>query len=80
MQRDISVCVLPLSCNDRFYFFVKFIISIFSQLKMSSKKRKYLDSYSEMGFTYLTDKGDIKPQCVICSTVLSSQSMKPSKF
>ena len=80
MQRDISVCVLPLSCNDCFYFFVKFIISIFSQLKMSSKRRKYLDSYLEMGFTYVTDKGDIKPQCVICSTVLSSESMKPSKL
>jgi len=40
------------------------------------KKRKYNDSYIRYGFTVLGNK----PQCVVCSEVLSAESMKPSKM
>ena len=40
-------------------------------------KRKFLDDYIKFGFTCLIIKGVEKPQCVICSSVLSAASMKP---
>lgn len=40
------------------------------------KCRKYDNSYLQFGFTELENK----PQCVICSEVLSAESMKPSKM
>lgn len=42
----------------------------------SKKTRLYNDSYLNYGFTSF----DGKPQCVVCSQVLSDESMKPSKL
>ena len=44
------------------------------------KKRKYMDSYIEYGFTVVRNSGIEKPQCVICCDMLSGESMKPSKL
>ena len=44
------------------------------------KKRKFLDEYIKFGFTSLLSNGVEKPQCVLCSVVLSAESMKPSKL
>ena len=46
------------------------------------KTRKYTDSYLKFGFSFKeTDEKIIQfPMCVICSTVLSNESMKPSKL
>ena len=41
------------------------------------KKRKFLDDYIKFVFTCLIIKGVEKPQYVICSSVLSTASMKP---
>ena len=44
------------------------------------KKRKYMDSYIEYGFTVVRNSGIEKAQCVICCDMLSGESMKPSKL
>ena len=43
-------------------------------------KRKYKPEYLNYGFTYLFDKDIVKPQCVICSEVLSNESLKDNKL
>ena len=43
-------------------------------------KRKYKPEYLNYGFTYLVDKGIVKPQCVICNEVLSNESFKDNKL
>uniref|UniRef100_A0A8P4GCM0 SCAN domain-containing protein 3 n=1 Tax=Dicentrarchus labrax TaxID=13489 RepID=A0A8P4GCM0_DICLA len=44
------------------------------------KTRKYTDNYLKFGFTF-KETDDIEfPMCVICFTVLSNESMKPSKL
>jgi len=40
-------------------------------------KRKYHDSYLDIGFVETSDK---KPQCVICGKVLPNSSMLPAKY
>ena len=48
--------------------------------KNAKRVRKYEDKFIEFGFIYVVE-GDIeKPQCVICSVVLSAESMKPNKL
>ncbi|XP_025414925.1 zinc finger BED domain-containing protein 5-like [Sipha flava] len=42
-----------------------------------NKKRKYDDSYLDMGFTEFSDG---RPQCVICNKVLPNSSMFPAKL
>uniref|UniRef100_A0A8C5NEZ3 DUF4371 domain-containing protein n=1 Tax=Gouania willdenowi TaxID=441366 RepID=A0A8C5NEZ3_GOUWI len=44
------------------------------------KTRKYTDNYLKFGFTFKERDGIEFPMCVICSTVLSNESMKPSKL
>lgn len=44
------------------------------------KTRKYSDSYLKFGFTFKDTDGVHFPMCVICSSVLSNESMKPSKL
>ena len=44
------------------------------------KSRKYSDSYLNFGFTFILQNGKKKPQCVICSKVLASESMLPNKL
>lgn len=46
----------------------------------TSKKRGYLESYLDFGFTSIEDNGVIKPQCVLCLKVLAAESLKPSKL
>ena len=46
----------------------------------STKKRCYSEEYLKLGFTCIISGGVEKPQCVICSMVLSSESLKPSKL
>ena len=48
--------------------------------KNAKRVRKYDDKFIKFGFTYVVE-GDIeKPQCIICSVVLSAESMKPNKL
>ena len=49
--------------------------------RSSSKKRCYQDSYIQYGFTFIVDKDGLqKPQCFLCSKVLSNGYLKPSKL
>uniref|UniRef100_A0A672M114 HAT C-terminal dimerisation domain-containing protein n=1 Tax=Sinocyclocheilus grahami TaxID=75366 RepID=A0A672M114_SINGR len=45
---------------------------------MSSKKRKYSDSYIAFGFTWIGDADSPNPQCVVCGEVLANSSLKHS--
>ena len=47
---------------------------------MSSKKRKYDDSYIQFSFTSVVINGMEKPQCVLCNKVISNDSMRPAKL
>ena len=42
------------------------------------KRRKYTEDYVQYGFTVIMKGEVMKPQCVICATILSEHSMKPS--
>jgi len=44
------------------------------------KIMKYDDAYLKFGFTLMKSNGEEKPQCVLCSEVLASTSLKPSKL
>ena len=43
-------------------------------------KRLYKDEYLNLGFTYISQHGIIKLQCVICAKVLSNESFKHNKL
>lgn len=43
-----------------------------------NKKRKYDESYLKFGFTWTGSSDEPTPQCVVCSEILSKNSMKPS--
>jgi len=47
---------------------------------MSSKKRKYDESYMQFGLTSIIVSGEEKPQCVLCNKVLFNDSMRPVKL
>src|SRR4029434_7375726 len=44
------------------------------------KTGKYSNNYLKFGFTYKETDGDELPVCVVCSSVLSNESMKPSNL
>ena len=44
------------------------------------KSRRYDDSYSDFGFTFVLQNGEEKLQCVIWSKVLASESTLPNKL
>lgn len=44
------------------------------------KTMRYDVSYLKFGFTLIKSNGEEKPQCVLCSEVLASTSLKPSKL
>ncbi|XP_068227883.1 protein FAM200C-like [Palaemon carinicauda] len=47
----------------------------------TAKRRRYSESYFNIGFTtVLANDGIEKPQCVLCYTILSAESLKPSKL
>jgi len=43
-----------------------------------TKKRKYDELYLKLGFTWTGSLDEPNPQCVVCSEILSNNSMKPS--
>lgn len=43
-------------------------------------KRKYDDDYIKLGFTSIEINGEIRPQCILCATVLSNDALKPAKL
>ena len=46
-----------------------------------SKKRKWSKDYVQHGFTCFTEKdGTERPQCILCSKVLSNANLKPSRL
>ena len=46
-----------------------------------SKKRKWSEDYVKHGFTCLTEPGGTeRPQCILCSKVLSNAYRKPSRL
>ena len=46
-----------------------------------SQKRKYNEEYIKYGFTVTTDRaGEEVPMCFVCSTLLSTEAIKPSKL
>ena len=44
------------------------------------KKLRYNDSYVQFGFTLTNSGEEEKPQCILCSKVLASSALKPSKL
>src|SRR4029434_4059746 len=54
--------------------------SMNSQQRKREKTRKYSNNYLKFGFTYKETDGGELPVCVVCSSVLSNESMKPSKL
>src|SRR4029434_1111881 len=44
------------------------------------KTRKYSENYLKFAFTYKETDGDKLPVCVVCSSVLSNETMKPLKL
>ena len=43
-------------------------------------KRKYNSDYIKFGFTSIEINKEVRPQCVICATVLSNEALKPTKL
>lgn len=50
------------------------------KLNKMAPKRKYDDSYIKFGFIAIETNHETRPQCVICSTVLSNDALKPAKL
>ena len=44
------------------------------------RKRSYQDQFLNYGFTEIEDNGTMKPQCVVCMKVLTSESFKKSQL
>ena len=44
------------------------------------KSHRYNDSYLDFRFMFIMQNGKEKPQCVICSKVLASESMLPNEL
>lgn len=49
-------------------------------LNKIASKRKYDDSYIKFRFIAIETNRETRPQCVICSTVLSNDALKPAKL
>src|SRR4029434_4458977 len=49
--------------------------------KVKKKKEKHNEEYIKYGFTVTTDRaGEEVPMCFVCSTLLSTEAIKPSKL
>ena len=46
----------------------------------ANRKRTYQDEFLNYGFTQIEDNGTMKPQCVVCMKVLTSESFKKSQL
>ena len=58
----------------------KIFINFFQIYNAFKKIMKYDDEYLKFNFTLTKSNVDEKPQCVLCSEVLASNSLKPSKL
>ena len=45
-----------------------------------TKKRTYNESFLQYGFTFISEKDEHRPLCLICNKVLASESLKPAKL
>ena len=54
--------------------------SMNSQKRKREKTRKYSENYLKFAFTYKETDGEELAVCVVCSSVLSNETMKPSKL
>src|SRR4029434_8228022 len=54
--------------------------SMNSQKCKREKTRKYSENYLKFAFTYKETDGEELAVCVVCSSVLSNKTMKPSKL
>lgn len=46
----------------------------------ANRKRTFQDVFLNYGFTQIEDNGTMKPQCVVCMKVLTSESFKKSQL
>src|SRR4029434_569976 len=51
-----------------------------SQKRKREKTRKYSENYLKFTFTYKETDGEELAVCVVCSSVLSNESMKPAQL
>ena len=49
-------------------------------VQLKRKNRKYCDEYLSCGFICRGSEDEQKPQCVLCSEILSNESMMPAKL
>src|SRR4029434_8221087 len=54
--------------------------SMNSHKRKRVKTRKYSENYLKFAFTYKETDGEELAVCVVCSSVLSNEPMKPSKL
>src|SRR4029434_10037135 len=54
--------------------------SMNSEKRKREKTRKYSENYLKFAFTYKETDGEEIAVCVVCSSVLSNEPMKPSKL
>ncbi|CAJ0945397.1 unnamed protein product, partial [Ranitomeya imitator] len=64
--------LFPCPCRNR--------LMTMNRVEKNIKKRKYTEDFLQYGFTSVISAGIEKPQCVICTEVLSAESMKPNKL
>ena len=85
-QFSLHVLIQCSLFSDKFLILICIYANTFANFsrislsRMSSKKRKYDDSYIQFGFTSVVIDGMEKPQCVLCNKVLSNDSMRPAKL
>ena len=51
-----------------------------TQKQTPKRQRKYDETFLQYGFTSITENNEEKPKCLLCSNVLSTESMKPNKL
>jgi uncharacterized protein YhfF len=47
--------------------------------KKDTRKRKYQEDFTELGFTSIVTNGDGRPQCVICCEMLANELLNVNK-
>lgn len=51
-----------------------------TETQTPKRQRKYDESFIQYGFTSVIESNEEKPKCLLCSNVLSAESMKPNKL
>lgn len=59
---------------------LQFSVVVRAVLLQMAAKRKYDSAYLKFGFTSIEVNKEVRPQCVICATVLSNEALKPTKL